>query len=59
MGVGNEVRGRLQLVAELWRFLRERRKWWLAPLLVMILLLGGLILFAQLTPLGPLIYTIF
>ncbi len=59
MGSGSDLRGRVQLVGELWRFLRARRKWWLAPVLVLILLVGGLILLASVTPLGPLVYTIF
>lgn len=58
-GAGEEIRARAQLVGEIWRFLRVRRKWWLAPVLVMILIVGGLILLAQLTPLGPLVYTLF
>ena len=58
-GAGEEIRARAHLTAELWQFLKARRKWWLAPVLVMILLVGGLILLAQLTPLGPLVYTLF
>jgi hypothetical protein len=58
-GAGEEIRARAQLTSELWQFLKVRRKWWLAPVLVMILLVGGLILLAQLTPLGPLVYTLF
>jgi hypothetical protein len=47
------------MLAELWRYLKVRKKWWLAPSLVLILLTGGLILLGSLTPLGALIYTLF
>jgi hypothetical protein len=51
--------GKLSIVGELWAFMRERKKWWLAPLLVMLLLLGMLIVFTQGSALAPFIYTLF
>lgn len=47
------------IVAEFWGFLRARKKWWLAPIIVAMLLLGGLLVFAQGSALAPFIYTIF
>ncbi len=47
------------LVREVWAFLRVRKKWWLAPLVLFLLLLGALLLFAQTSVLAPFIYTIF
>ncbi len=47
------------LVREIWAFLRARKKWWLAPLVLFLLLLGALLLFAQTSVLAPFIYTIF
>jgi hypothetical protein len=47
------------LIKELWAFLRERKKWWLVPVLVVVLLLGALLVFAQTSALAPFIYTIF
>jgi uncharacterized protein DUF5989 len=47
------------LVGEVWAFLRVRKKWWLAPLVMFLLLLGGLLVFAQTSVLAPFIYTIF
>lgn len=44
---------------ELWAFLRTRKKWWLAPLLVAMLLLALLMVFAEGSGAGPLIYTLF
>lgn len=47
------------LLAELWAFMRVRKKWWLLPILVTLLLLGALLVFAQGSALAPFIYTIF
>lgn len=46
-------------MSELWSFMRVRKKWWLAPLILMMLLVGVLIAFAQGSVLAPFIYTIF
>jgi hypothetical protein len=50
---------KLAIVAELWEFLKVRKKWWLAPILIMLLLLGGLIILTQGSALAPFIYAIF
>ena len=47
------------LVGELWAFMRVRKKWWLLPIIVMMLLVGLLLIFAQGSALAPFIYTIF
>jgi hypothetical protein len=44
---------------ELWAFMRVRKKWWLLPLILMMLVIGLLIAFAQGSALAPFIYTIF
>jgi uncharacterized protein DUF5989 len=49
----------LSLLGEFWMFLGARKKWWLAPILLMLILLGALIFFAQASALSPFIYTIF
>ena len=46
-------------ISELWRFLRARRKYWLLPTLVVLILLGGLIVLAQGSAVAPFIYTLF
>ena len=51
--------GFMGLVRELWAFMRERKKLWLLPILVLLLLVGGLLVFAQGSALAPFIYTIF
>ena len=50
---------RPSLLRELWAFMRARKKWWLLPIVVTMLLLGLLIAFAQGSALAPFIYTIF
>ena len=50
---------KLSILPELWQFLRIRKKWWLAPILVLLLLLGGLIILTQGSALAPFIYSIF
>jgi len=46
------------VVAEFWCFLRDNRKWWLVPMLVVLLLLGVLVVMAG-SGLAPFIYTMF
>lgn len=48
----------MDLIKDLWGFMRERKKLWMAPIIVIMLLLGLLIV-AQGTALAPFIYTIF
>ena len=47
------------LVSELWAFMRARKKFWLLPIILIMLLVGTLLVFAQGSALAPFIYTIF
>lgn len=49
----------MRLVLELWAFMRVRKKLWLLPMIVLMLLVGLLLVFAQGSALAPFIYTIF
>jgi len=49
----------LDLLKDLWAFMRERKKFWLAPIIITMLLLGALIVFAQGSAVAPFIYTLF
>ncbi len=49
----------MSLVRELWAFLRARKKFWLVPIILVTLLIGGLLVFAQGSALAPFIYTLF
>jgi len=46
-------------IKELWFFLKVRKRFWLAPILIILLLLSFLIIFAQTSAISPFIYTIF
>lgn len=50
---------KLSIISELWTFLKVRKKWWLAPILFFLVLLGGLIILTQGSALAPFIYAIF
>lgn len=47
------------LMAELWAYFKVRKKWWLLPIVVLMLMVGSLIVFAQGSALAPFIYTLF
>jgi Family of unknown function (DUF5989) len=47
------------ILRELWSFMKVRKKWWLLPTIVVLLVAGGLLVFAQGSALAPFIYTIF
>ena len=47
------------LAGEMWAFMKTRKKLWLIPLIVVMMVLGGLLVFAQGSVLAPFIYTIF
>ena len=49
----------IDLIRDLWLYMRERKKFWLAPVIAVLLLLGGLIIFAQGSAVAPFIYTLF
>ncbi len=49
----------VSLTRELWAFMRMRKKWWLLPILLVMLLVGALLLVTQGSVLAPFIYTIF
>jgi hypothetical protein len=49
----------LDFFSDLWHFLRERKKFWLAPIILVLVLLGGLIVLAQGSAIAPFIYALF
>ena len=53
------LKGYSSIVSELFRFLWKQKLWWLIPALVVLLIFGLLLVFAQSTPLAPFIYTLF
>lgn len=49
---------KLQIISELWAFMKARKKWWLLPIFMTIVMFGFLLVFAQTSPLAPFIYTL-
>jgi hypothetical protein len=49
----------LDLIIDIWGFMRVRKKLWLAPIIVVMILLGGLLVLAQGSAVAPFIYTLF
>ena len=49
----------IELIIDIWDFLKTRKKYWLAPLIITIILMGALIIFTQGSVVAPFIYSIF
>lgn len=49
----------LDLIRDLWGFMRENKKFWLAPIIIVMVLLGALIVLSQGSAVAPFIYTLF
>jgi hypothetical protein len=49
----------MSFLAELWQFLRVRKKFWLAPIILVLLVVGGLLVMVQGSALAPFIYALF
>jgi Family of unknown function (DUF5989) len=53
------TREKVGVFAELWVFMRVRKKWWLGPIVITLALLGLLVVFTQGSAVAPFIYTLF
>ena len=53
------VKSKLSIFGELWEFMRVRKVWWLGPIIILLILLGLLIIFAEGSALSPFIYALF
>jgi hypothetical protein len=51
--------GKLSIVGEFWSFLRTRKKMWLAPLIILLVIIGTVIFLAEASVVAPFIYTLF
>ena len=49
----------MSFLAELWAYLRTRNKWWLVPIMLMMVVLGALLVLAKGSAVAPFIYTLF
>ncbi len=59
MSVFQDIKSRITIFGELWAFMRIRKKWWLGPIMIFLLLLGVLIVFTEGSALAPFIYALF
>ena len=50
---------KLGIVREFWSFLKVRKKWWITPIIILLMALGILLIFAKGSVLAPFIYTLF
>lgn len=50
---------KMSIIREFWEFIKVRKKYWLAPIILILLLLGVLIIFAETSAVAPFIYTLF
>ena len=48
-----------EFLIDLWQFMRVRKKFWMAPIIILLLLFGVLIVFAEGTAVAPFVYTLF
>ncbi len=51
--------GKISILREFWGFLRTRKKWWLTPIVILLVLLGALIVLTEGSALAPFIYALF
>ncbi|WP_294672181.1 DUF5989 family protein [uncultured Fluviicola sp.] len=49
----------MEFLRDLWRFMKERKKFWLAPVIIILLLIGVLIVFGGTSAIAPFIYSLF
>ena len=50
---------KLYVISELWQFMRENKKYWLAPIVITLVLVGLLLIVAKSSAIAPFIYTLF
>ena len=50
---------KISILFEFWEFLKERKKWWLAPIIIFLVIFGTLIVLTEGTAIAPFIYTLF
>jgi hypothetical protein len=59
MALLRNIKSRMKIFGELWAFMKVRKRWWLAPIIIVLLLLGLLIVLTAGSALAPFIYTLF
>ncbi len=59
MGSLKKMKSNASIVSEFWYFMKERKKWWLAPIIFILVLIGLLIVFTEGSAVAPFIYALF
>jgi hypothetical protein len=59
MSLVKDMKSRIGMFGEVWAFMRIRKKWWLGPIMIFLILLGVLIVFTEGSVLAPFIYALF
>lgn len=59
MKIKEKLKQRFYLILELWNYMRVRKKWWLLPIITMILIVSVLIIASQFSAISPFIYALF
>ena len=49
----------MEFLKDLWNFIMARKKWWLVPIILVVLIIGALLIFAESSAVGSFIYTLF
>jgi hypothetical protein len=58
-GIGNKERRDMQLALDFWQFFKERKKWWLLPMVAVLFVIGMLVVLSSGSAVAPFIYTLF
>jgi len=53
------MENKLSIFKELWLYMKIRKRWWIAPIIIFLVLIGFLIIFAETSVFAPIIYTLF
>ena len=59
MKILRNLRSRFSILGELWAFMKVRKKWWLGPIILVLVLLGLVVVLTEGSALAPFIYTLF
>ena len=59
MGSFKKMKSNASIVSEFWYFMKEREKWWLGPIIFILVLIGLLIVFTEGSAVAPFIYALF
>lgn len=59
MGSLKKMKSNVSIVSEFWYFMKERKKWWLGPIIFILVLIGLLIVFTEGSAVAPFIYALF